>query len=136
MKARAMFKDLYELSHHLDNLPSKQRTFKSIFKLMNSLSLLDKLLAEGYNMDDIAFAMKRRTRLEHHLCPVCGREIHVYKLQRYPKTCSISCGNRGSQEMRKKLSLERYGVESPHQLRRVKGKKAKTMLERHGGHTF
>ena len=34
------------------------------------------------------------------------------------------------------MSYARYGVNSPHQLRSVKSKKAKTMLVRHGGHTF
>lgn len=95
-----MFKNLDELSHYLDRLPAKQRTFTNIFRLMKELESLDKLLANGYNMDDIAFALKRRTRLEHHLCPACGKEIHVYKLQRYPKSCSVSCGNKCSKELR------------------------------------
>lgn len=75
-----MFKSLDELSRYLDKLPAKQRTFTTIFMLMRELESLDELLADGYNMDDIAFALKRRIRLEHHMCPVCGKEIHVYRL--------------------------------------------------------
>ena len=117
---------------------SKRRwKFSDIKKILNDNSnILEQFKNDTYTLDDILFAIKRFITLEHHYCPVCGNEIHVYNISRYPKTCSVSCGNKYSQELRVKLSLERYGTERPCQTQQVKDKVKNTMLERYGGYTY
>lgn len=122
---------------YLDNKYSlRKQTFETIINELSNLECLNSLLNQNFTIDDIIFAIKKHIDLKHHYCPVCGNEIHVYRRQRYPKTCSVSCGLKNSQELRKKLSLERYGVENPKQLQKSKDNYKNIMIERYGGYTF
>lgn len=130
------FNSYIEIQKYFKNL-GKRYKFSDIQLILDANQhIVQQLESEHYTIDDILFAIKRQIPLEHHYCPVCGKEIHVYGKLRYPKTCSVSCGNKHSQKLRIKLSLERYGVERPCQAQHVKEKVKKTMNERYGGYTY
>lgn len=118
------------------NYSYHKQTIKLIQSELPKLGCFEELLKQEFTENDIIFAIRRRIKLEHHYCPVCGREIHVYKFNRYPNTCSVRCGNLNSLELRKKNLLKKYGVEYPLQAQQVKDKYKKTMEKRYGGYTF
>ena len=119
-----------------NNYSQHEQTFNLIVRELQKFDGYKNLVDQKFTDDDIAFAIKRHIALEHHYCPICGNEIHVYGRQRYPKTCSVSCGVQNSQELRKQKSLERYGVERPQQTQKCKDNYKKTMIERYGGYTY
>ena len=131
------FNTLIQISEFIEQkYPRNRQSYKIILLELEKLTILSNLLKTGFNKDDIAFAIKRKIPLQHHYCPQCGNEIHVYKLNRYPKCCSVSCSVKYSQELRKKNSLAKYGVENPMQADVNKSKTKNTMLKRYGGYTL
>lgn len=127
----------YEEVQQYISMSKKKYTYNMLRKLLaENQHLVEKYQKDGFLIDDLLFAIKQNIPLQHHYCPVCGNEIHVYSLQRYPNTCSVSCGVLNSQQLRKQNSLKKYGVESPQSLATCKAKVKKTMKKRYGGYTF
>ena len=90
------FNNYIEIQNYLKSI-NRRWKFSDIKKILDANpEVLNQFKNDTYTLDDILFAIKRFIALEHHYCPVCGNEIHVYERQRYPKTCSVSCGNKYS----------------------------------------
>lgn len=132
-----IFRNYKEVQAYIKSSGKKRFTFDQIRAMIkDSSDMIQQYLDDKFVLDDVLFAIKRNIELVHHYCPVCGNEIHVYCLQHYPATCSVSCGVQNSQELRIKNSLKKYGTERPLQSQEVKDKVKNTMFERYGGYTF
>lgn len=68
------------------------------------------------------------TKPHFRSCPICGKPIQVFRNSQRNSCCSKQC----TAELRKRNSMNKYGVDNPAKLDSVKERMVKTNLERYG----
>ena len=93
-----------------------------------------KSIANQYDLNpkDISWHFTHDIPFSEHICPICGKHLHVTSSFKLPLTCSPSCSAKLSRPKLEKTCLERYGAVNVSKVQSIQEKKRQTCLEKYG----